>query len=91
MIEIQDIIEIYSWIAASIIMIFITAIAMFYQRKFGVKTFYYFYSVPVIVLVAASMELYPYNRILHESIEFLGAFSSFIASYSLYRKMVGVK
>lgn len=91
MIDIQDIIEIYSWIAASFIMIFITAIAIFYEKKFGVKTFYYFYFVPIIVLFVAAAELYPYNRILHESIEFLGSFSSFIASFYLYRKMVGVK
>lgn len=91
MIDIRDIIEIYSWIAASFLMIFITAIAIFYEKKFGVKTFYYFYFVPIIVLFAAAAELYPYNRNLHESIEFLGSFSSFIASFYLYRKMVGVK
>lgn len=91
MISIQDIVEIYSWIAASVIMIFITAIAIFYQKKFGVKTFYYFYIVPIIVLFAAAAELYNTDRVLHESIEFLGSLSSFLASFYLYWKMVGVK
>ncbi|MFZ2410584.1 MAG: hypothetical protein WAW23_03340 [Candidatus Methanoperedens sp.] len=91
MIDIQDIIEIYSWIAASLIMIFITAIANFYQKKFGVKTFYYFYIVPILVLFVAATELFSPDRLLHESIEFTGAFSSFLASFYLYRKMVGVK
>lgn len=91
MINIQDIIETYSWIAASFIMILITAIANFYQKKFGVKTFYYFYAAPVIVLLAAAAELFSFDRLFHESIELLGAFSSFFASYYLYRKMVGVK
>lgn len=91
MISLQDIIEIYSWIAASVIMIFIIAIAIFYQKKFGVKTFYYFYIVPIIVLFGAAAELYNTDRVLHESIEFLGSFSSFLASFYLYWKMVGVK
>lgn len=91
MIDIQNIIEIYSWIAASFIMIFITSIAMFYQKKFNVKTFYYFYIVPIIVLLAASSELFATNRFLHESIELSGALSSFLASFYLYRKMVGMK
>jgi surface polysaccharide O-acyltransferase-like enzyme len=91
MIDIQGIIEIYSWVAASFIMIFITAIAMFYQKKFNVKTFYYFYIVPIIVLLAASTELFATNRFLHESIELSGALSSFLVSFYLYRKMVGIK
>ncbi len=91
MINTYDIIEIYSWIAASLIMIFITAIAVFYQKKFGVKTFYYFYIVPILVLFIAAAELFPSDRLLHESLEFTGAFSSFLASFYIYRKMVGVK
>jgi hypothetical protein len=91
MIEIQDIIDIYSWAAASFIMIFITAIAMFYQKKFNVKTFYYFYTVPILVILAASTELFAANRYLEESIELSGAVSSFLVSFYLYRKMVGVK
>ncbi len=91
MIDIQGIIEIYSWVAASFIMIFITAIAMFYQKKFNVRTFYYFYIIPIIVLLAASTELFATNRFLHESIELSGAFSSFLVSFYLYRKMVGIE
>ncbi len=91
MIAIQDIIGIYSWVAASFIMIFITAIAIYYQKKFNVKTFYYFYIVPIIVLLAASTELFAADRFLEESIELSGALSSFLASFYLYRKMVGIK
>ncbi|VVB96197.1 Uncharacterised protein [uncultured archaeon] len=91
MVAIQDIIDIYSWVAASFIMIFITAIAMFYQKKFNVKTFYYFYIVPIIVLIAASTELFAANRFLEEAIELSGALSSFLVSFYLYRKMVGIK
>ncbi|MCZ7392726.1 MAG: hypothetical protein ABOK23_08065 [Candidatus Methanoperedens sp.] len=91
LIFLQKIIEIYSWTAAGVIMICIAAIANFYQKKFGVRTFYYFFTVPVIVLLAAAVHIFSYNTFLSESIEFLGSATSFIASFSLYRIMVGVK
>lgn len=91
MIDIHEIIEIYSWIVASFIMIFITAIALFYEKKFNVKTFYYFYIVPIIVLLAAVIQFYHQDTFLSEYIEFLGALTSFLASYYLFRVMVGVK
>lgn len=81
----------YSWIIASFIMVFITAIANFYQKKFGVRTFYYFYLIPIIILFIPAVELFPYFTFLAESIEFLGSAGSFLASYYLYRIMVGVK
>jgi hypothetical protein len=68
-----------------------SAIALFYQKKFGKTTFFYFYIVPIIVLVIPAIQLYPFFTIEAESIEFLGSFISFSASYFLYRKMVGVK
>lgn len=91
MIDIQNIIEIYSWVAAGFIMIFITAIAVFYQKKFNVKTFYYFYMIPIIILFTAAVELFDTNSLFHESVELLGGVSSFLASYYLYIKMVGIK
>ncbi len=86
---IQEIIEIYSWTAATFIMIFITAIAIFYQKKFAVKTFYYFYVIPIIVLFIAAVHLFSYQTL--EVVELFGSLSSFLASFFLYRKMVGVK
>lgn len=72
-------------------MVFMAAIANFYQKKFGVKTFYYFYIVPVIVLFAAAIQFYYHDTFLSEFMEFLGAVTSFLASYYLFRIMVGVK
>jgi len=90
-ISLEQIIKIYSWIIASFIMIFIAAIAMFYQKKFGVKTFYYFYLIPIIFLFAVVINLYSFNKPESEYVEFIGVFISFIATYYLYRIMVGVK
>lgn len=72
-------------------MIMIAAIAMFYQKKFGVKTFYYFYFVPIIFLFTAIINLYSFNSPESEFVEFIGVFISFIATYYLYIIMVGVK
>lgn len=91
LILLQKIFNIYSWLAACIIMVFMAAIALFYQKKFGKRTFFYFYIIPIIVLVIPAIQLFPFFTIEAESIEFLGSFISFLASYFLYRKMVGVK
>lgn len=72
-------------------MIFVTSIAHFYQKKFGTNTFFYMYLVPIIVFIIPVMQLFPFFSFQAESIEFLGSFSSFFASYFLYMKMVGVK
>jgi len=87
----QKIILIYSWIISSIIMIFIAAIARFYQKKFGVKTFYYFYFIPVLIIFAAIINIYLYNTSTSELVELIGAVISFITVFYLYKKMVGVK
>jgi len=72
-------------------MVFLAAIARFYQKKFGVKTFYYFYFIPVLILFAAIINVYSYYTPTTELVEFIGAFSSFASSFYLYKKMVGVK
>ncbi len=91
LILLQKIFNIYSWLVASFIMIFIAAIANFYQKKFGIRTFYYFYLVLIIVLFIPAFQLFPYFTFLAEFIEFVGSFCSFLASYYLYKMMVGAK
>ena len=88
---VSEIIEIYAWIAASIIMVFLAAIAIFYQKKFGIRTFYYMYGIPIIALFVASIHLFSYDTIQSEMIELFGSATSFLASYYLYKVMVGVK
>ncbi len=90
-ISLQNIIEIYAWTVAGFIMIFITAIAKFYQKKFGIRTFYYFYVLPVFILFIAAFHIFSYHTYLSESIELIGSIGSFLASFLLYRLMVGVK
>lgn len=91
LILLQKIFNVYSWLVASFVMIFIAAIANFYQKKFGIRTFYYFYLAPIIVLLIPAFQLFPYFTFLAELIEFIGAIGSFLASFYLYIIMVGVK
>lgn len=91
LILLHKILNIYAWIAAGFIMIFITAIANFYQKKFGVRTFYYFYLIPIILLFIPAFQLLPQFTFLAETVELLGSIISFLASFYLYRKMIGVK
>ncbi len=87
----QKLLNVYSWLIACIIMIFVTAIAHFYQKKFGTNSFSYIYIVPIIVLIIPVMQFFPYFSFQAESIEFLGSFISFLSIYFLYKKMVGLK
>lgn len=91
LIFLQKFLNVYSWVAASIIMVLFIAIAHFYERKFGVRTFYYFYLIPVFVLLIPACLLFPPFTFMAEIIELVGALGSLIASYLIYRKMVGVK
>ncbi len=87
----QKITEIYSWAVAGLIMVFIIAIANFYQKKFGIRTFYYFYFVPVMVLFTAAFHLFSYHTFYSELVELIGSVGSVLATLFLYIKMVGVK
>ncbi len=78
----------YSWLVGSFIMVFIVAIAIFYQKKFNVRTYYYLYLIPIAILVISAFQLFP---MMNEFIHLLGSLGSFLASYFLYRKMVGVR
>lgn len=84
-------VRICSWILAALIMIVIAAIASFYQKKFRIRTFYYMYLIPIIVLFTAAFQIFPSPDVVYEAVELLGSASSFLASFFLYRKMVGIK
>ncbi|PWB49635.1 MAG: hypothetical protein C3F06_13770 [Candidatus Methanoperedenaceae archaeon] len=83
--------NIYSWAVASIIMIFMAAIARFYQKKFGIRTHYYLYFIPSIVFFIVFLQIFPFFGIEQELIEFFSSVISVVAGYFLYMKMVGIK
>ena len=83
--------NIYSWAVASTIMIFMAAIARFYQKKFGIRMYYYLYFIPVIIFFIIFLQIFPFFGMEQELIEFFGSVISVMAGYFLYMKMVGVK
>jgi hypothetical protein len=87
----QKLFNLYSWAIASLIMIIVASIAIFYQKKFGVNTFYYIYYIPVIIFLIILLQTFLIFSLETESIEFIGSLISFLVTFSLYRKMVGVK
>jgi len=87
----QELFIIYSWAIAGLIMIIVASIAIFYQKKFGVNTFNYIYFIPLIMFLIVLLQVFAIFSLEAESIEFIGSGISFLVSYSLYRKMVGVK
>lgn len=91
LILLQKILNVYSWLLACIIMVFVSAIAHFYQKKFGTKTFSYVYILTIIVLIIPVVQLFPLLHFHEETIELLGSLSAFFATYYIYKKMVGVK
>jgi hypothetical protein len=91
LILVQRLLNIYSWAIAGLIMIIVASIAIFYQKKFGVNTFYYIYFIPLILFLIILMQLFDIFSLETESLEFIGSMISFLVSYSLYRKMAGVK
>jgi hypothetical protein len=91
LILLPKLLNIYSWAIASLIMIIVASIAIFYQKKFGINTFYYIYFIPIIIFLIILLQLFSIFSLEKESLEFIGSLISFLVSYSLYRKMVGVK
>jgi len=87
----QELLNLYSWGIASLIVIFIAAIALFYQKKFGINTYYYLYFIPVIIFFIVLLQFFAVFSKETEFLEFIGSLISFIVTLSLYRKMAGVK
>ena len=83
--------NLYSWGIASLIVIFIAAIALFYQKIFGINTYYYLYFIPVIIFFIVLLQFFAVFSTETEFLEFIGSVISFLVTVSLYRKMVGVK
>ncbi|MDO9518051.1 MAG: hypothetical protein Q7J10_08405 [Methanosarcinaceae archaeon] len=77
-VTIARIIEIYTWFIAAIIILFISGIGLFYQKKFNIKTHYYLFLIPFLLLIFVLIQIHIF---VEESIitEIMEAFSGLIA------------
>ncbi|MBW6470062.1 MAG: hypothetical protein K0A90_02445 [Methanosarcinaceae archaeon] len=75
---IARVIEIYMWIVAAVIVIFISGIGLFYQKKFNINTHYYLFLIPLLLLFLVLIQIHIF---VNESIimEIMEAFSGLMA------------
>ena len=84
-------VDIYTWIVAALIVLFIGGIGLFYQKKFNVNTHYYLFLIPLLVLFIA---IIPTHIFLHDTLstevsEALGGLMSLLLTAKLYFHMTG--
>ena len=75
---IARVLEIYTWFVASIIVIFIGGVGLFYQKKFNVNTHYYLFLIPLLLLlfVLIQIQIFVEESFVTELVE---AFSGLMA------------
>ena len=83
--------NIYTWIIATAIVLFIGGIGIFYQKRFNVNTHYYLFLIPLLVLfiVIIPSNIFYYNSSLATSSEALGGLLSLVLTAKLYFHMTG--
>lgn len=87
---VEDVLELYSWFLASFIVLVVGLIALFYQRKFNIKTYYFLYAVPLVLLLIAALSMLFGDGVYIEIMEAGGALLSLILTWRLYSMMMGV-
>ncbi len=82
-------VDIYTWIVAAVIVLFIGGIGLFYQKKFNVNTHYYLFLIPLLVLLIAIIptHIFLHDSSLTEVSEALGGLLSLILTAKLYFHM----
>ncbi len=88
---IAALLDIYTWIVAAIIVLFIGGIGLFYQKKFNVNTHYYLFIIPLLVLITAIIptHLFLHDNSLTNASEVLSGLLSLILTAKLYFHMTG--
>ncbi len=88
---IAALLDIYTWIVAAIIVLFIGGIGLFYQKKFNVNTHYYLFIIPLLVLIIAIIptHLFLHDNSLTNASEALSGLLSLILTAKLYFHMTG--
>ncbi len=85
------VVDVYTWIVAALIVLFIGGIGLFYQKKFNVNTHYYLFLIPLLILIVA---IIPTHIFLHDTLltgisEALSGLMSLILTMKLYFHMTG--
>lgn len=86
----SQILHYYAWILISILILIMGAIAIFYQRKFQIRTRYYMLIISAILALSVFLHFFiPHYKQQIELTEMLGLLLAAILSLRLYRTMMG--
>ena len=85
------VLDVYTWIVAAFIVLFIGGIGLFYQKKFNVNTHYYLFLIPLLILFIAIIptHIFYHDIMLTEMSEAMGGLMSLILTVKLYFHMTG--
>ncbi|MCG7853836.1 MAG: hypothetical protein MIO92_15050 [Methanosarcinaceae archaeon] len=56
--------EVYAWLVAAIIATYAASISLFYQKKFDESPEYYFFAVPLLLLLVAILQTFDHELLL---------------------------
>ena len=79
--------EVYAWIVAAIIATYAASISLFYQKKFDENPEYYFFVVPLLLLILAILQIFNHNLPLTNSVGTVTGLLFFLFSLRLYIHM----
>jgi hypothetical protein len=84
---IEIFLEVYAWIIAAIIATYAASISLFYQRKFGENPEYYFFVVPLLLLIIAILQIFDHRLPLTNLVGTITGLLFFLFSLRLYLHM----
>ena len=81
--------EIYTWLAAAVMVAFIGGIGLFYQKKFNINTHYYLFLIPLLLLlfVLIQIQIFVEESFVTEIVEAFSGLMAFTLTLKIYRHM----
>jgi ABC-type dipeptide/oligopeptide/nickel transport system permease subunit len=86
-VPIGKLLEVYAWLIAAIIATYAASISLFYQRKFDENPEYYFFVVPLLLLIIAILQIFDHELPLTNLAGTIAGLMFFLLSFRLYLHM----
>ena len=81
------ILEVYAWLVAAIIATYAASISLFYQKNFDEIPEYYFFVVPLLLLIVAILQIFDHKLPLTNLVGIITGLMFFLFSVRLYIHM----
>lgn len=86
-VTIGTLLEVYVWLVAAIIATYAASISLFYQKKFDESPEYYFFVVPLLLLILAILQIFDHKLPLTNVAGTFTGLMFFLFSLRLYIHM----